>query len=902
MRWRLALLGLLVAGIASAQSRYPDTSVWLTTEGKTLRQGIDAGDLGGGDSLNTPLDLDGDTFPDYILVSDYDGDGTLELIDDLDAAYDAVRIGTGDVSGIDAVDAATCGEVNDCFVRDDGGSFITDGFVAGHSIWFGGHSIKRVDDTQGLAALSAATCATGTDACITRTSGSWVTDGFLAGQTVYLHLFKLAFNSDEGCLVTGVTATDLNVQCKEDLTDETADSEAIVWSEGNNGLYTIVEVESASEMSVSRVGAAAGAELVVEVGDSSQEKIIQTEPILMEIAPGTYTTTAIIAPPGNGGDGANGAGSFFKIDGFTTVRGAGIGVTILRGNGGNNADVAVLGNGDTGSVRDREINLSDLTVDGGWSTTPTTPTQANIHMGVMIRGVNGYRAANIDSRNHGHACFYSSDIQNFRWENLRAQNCGDYANLASATTQACYYLHGSGYRTVQGKVSDASAYQCGSAGFNTRRESLSQYTGQIQLSDIDVRATRSECFNMRSTDRVTVDGFVCDNTAGLVTTDGGTDEYGSTTTSRRLTIANGMVTRTHTNAAIFIQEYHTDTTIRGVVVDATGGAATQPCLRIDQPHRGLLLQDLTLRNCSDDGFTTAGAAANRSDGGIEGVIVDGLIVDQVGLGNLAAGAGSCILFNRAIDGWIFRNFVLRGCAEYGVRNISGEAMDNTLWDGGIIDMRWPGFIGAFTEAEVLAFDNDALRPEVWVRITNASSTTDCTVASGTGAVVNDCRWAGSAWSDASTDWAQIDGNFNAVLYSNASTGNHWRNVKMIDEWGLAFISHGAAVTNTTYENVTLEVPVEVRATVAMVPDDGIVTNVSDTGLRVRGLICDGIEDDCLEFSAGALDDFTADSDFRSGMDVADFAGACTDGQIATARDGSASTVLHVCEDALWVGK
>ncbi|MGH0031746.1 MAG: hypothetical protein ACQGVC_18310, partial [Myxococcota bacterium] len=217
---------------------------------------------------NVVLDTDGDGNSDHVIVGDYDGDGTLEMVDDLQAAYDAVTIWTGPVANISAFDAASCTGSNDCIQRDDGGSFVTDGFTTGMEVFVSGFDSYRF---EGAAAAEPAACPN-SDSCFTRASGSFVTDGWLAGQRVYPMGYResRAETSNEfghnsmgadGCLVTAVAALTLDVDC--DLETEAADGDEVLWGDGNNGIFTI-EAVSASEMSLSRTGASTGAELTAE--------------------------------------------------------------------------------------------------------------------------------------------------------------------------------------------------------------------------------------------------------------------------------------------------------------------------------------------------------------------------------------------------------------------------------------------------------------------------------------------------------------------------------------------------------------------------------------------------------------------------------------------------------------
>ena len=81
----LIVLGLVVAGFGRASVSYAVEPLELRHEQTEETRPVDAVPAG-----NQLIDTDGNGLPDYAYVADWDGDGTLEMIDDLRAAIQAL--------------------------------------------------------------------------------------------------------------------------------------------------------------------------------------------------------------------------------------------------------------------------------------------------------------------------------------------------------------------------------------------------------------------------------------------------------------------------------------------------------------------------------------------------------------------------------------------------------------------------------------------------------------------------------------------------------------------------------------------------------------------------------------------------------------------------------------------
>ncbi|MGH0031517.1 MAG: hypothetical protein ACQGVC_17125, partial [Myxococcota bacterium] len=619
------------------------------------------------------------------------------------------------------------------------------------------------------------------------------------------------------------------------------------------------------------------------------------EPIYFEILPGTYTAPSS-APTGH-------SLAILEIGSFTTVRGAGKGVTVLQGDQ-DNYDLAVIGTIGAADIGNRDVNIIGLSVEGGWLT--GSPSTADKAMGTAFRGVRKFLMRDVSASDTGHSCFYSSNIQDFKWENLDGNRCGNFADLGSLdNTQAGIYIFsGKAFYAGLGTIEGSSLSKTGSAGYNFRANSTGTNAWpvvDVNIFDSVAYDTAGLCLSPRSTVGLNVQGLRCIRTQGVQTSGDATD-YDHANATQGMTL-DGLLIRDSWNAGLYLQEYTTDTTVTNTIVDGTvGDGGSQPCLRIDQPHRGLTLKGLTLKDCGAEGILTTDTNTGPGDA----PVIDGFSIENVGMEDLTSGTENAIKFNGKITAWTVKNGTIKGPKGTPIRFVGG--VDDSLFENIVMDGHFPLFMGFASEATLgaLTCSDDGPLDGRWWYSTDASGDTDCTFASGTGTRNAACLCLDGSWGAAGSTYATLHTDAEGITFSAASDNNVFRNVTILSPTDDEGIVEGAAVTNTIYQNIAVREQIGAFGTTNGVQGEkGILTHSGSSGNTIAGFLCSNLESTCVDFGAGDLDDFTAESVIVSTDTTLDGVSACTTGQLAIATDGDGTAgneVLRVCEGGSLAGK
>lgn len=861
----------------------------------------------GGSAPNVATDTNGDGRADYILVGDYDQDGTLEMAD-IQAAHDRLRVstyeGTTKPTVTARIGAACDGGTGSCLLRSTG-SWTSDGFAVGDSILIEGYSYYDTTRTSmGVAVGASCTVAGGaSDDCFTRTSGSFVTDGFTVGMVVYSFGFLEANESDpliRGFTIEAVDADEMEVSCHGTavgssgcLVAETQRAGRWLISPGINGVYTIDSMPSATEIKLTETLPKEETVIATDGSGNPIAKVQDTRPIHLELVTGDYA--APVSQPA-----ANMRG-ILELESYTTLT-CPSRETVLHNNGDTIDAAVVAGRQPWAAGYTRSVHIKNCGLDGGWD---DGGASASFAMGFQLQGFFASTVSGTYVEDTGHTGYYTSNSWDLVISDFAGSRLGNPRGVGLATTQAGVYIFATaiagtdgftyGVQLVNGTITDsANAY-------NFRRNAETDEIWGPIFTNVSARDITGVCANMRGVYRMTADGIRCNTTGGIQLSNGST-AWGQDSSIRYSTFRNiVIVDSTSTTGPPFLYgDYHDHVTVENLTI--IGSSGTQACMQIEQPVRDGLFRGINLTRCAGDGIQVTGVdTGSQYISGNLGFTIESLKVDAIDDGDPFATNRNIFQATTDMAGSVFRDWRLEGVTGQAIL-LSAATCRNCTFENIYVTGLQPRFIGIGLEAWANGIVCDEGLENAWLTTTNASGVDDCTFSAGTAASQSECycdgdgTWVAMAISGANQD---------VFNFTEAVSDSVFRNITIKDCRNSDAINFTGAVIDTVFENIRIENTGSWgSARTACV--DGIVSdaNASNSGNHLTGL-SGAVAGQLFAWNAGAeptgaagsQDDFDLSSQFPLAANPG--AAVCTTGQIAqtAGTDG-----FDVCEAGAWMNK
>lgn len=870
-------------------------------------------DIDGGVFVNVPTDTNGDGYADYMLVGDYDNDGTLEA-GEIQAAHNALRVSTHEGATKPALTvstgAACTGATGNCILRNTG-SWAGDGFAVGDRILLEGFNHISTGRAT-LAAVAGGSCAVaggGGDDCFTTTGTSFVTQGFAVGMKVYAFGFPEANHSDplqRPFTIVAVDADEMEVSCHGItpgstgcLTAESARPNRWLISPGVNDIYTISSLVSATELKVSETFPRSEASTPTS-SSINAPKVQDIRPITLELAPGDWTAPAAL-PTGNNR-------AVLELESFTTLR-CDSSSTVIRNDGTTLDNAVIAGRLPWAAGYTRSVRVENCKLDGGWNDGGATNGAA---MGFQIQGFWDFEAVGVEVEDTGHTCFYTSNSWDTAFRNFRGKRCGNPRGVGSVTTQAGVYIFATNLAGIDGfaynvQLENGDISDSGPA-YNFRRGTAGDEIWAPVWRDLTARNMANVCAAIRGVYRMHLDGMFCDNTTGFAI-DNAASAWGTDTEVRNSDFHN-ITVRSGTSAAtpaFQFGDYHSKVTVENLTV--SGSSSTLACVLLQQPNREAVMRNVTLQNCAGDGVQITGVDASA---GAEKIAADyGWTLENFTLralddGDPFATARHGLQSTVIVANSIFRNWRIDGLTGNGVLFSSGDVCHGCTFENWEVTQMQPRYLGRGTEAFANALTCDANTENYFVITSDASSTSDCTFASGTGASQNACYCDGAGtWADMTV----AGGNQDVFNFLGGLTFSTFRNITIRDCRAADAFNVAGDVISNNFDGIRIESTGQWTGINAECVD-GLVSDADaqNANNHIEGLSCRGHSGQCFAWNAGAeptatagsYDDFDSSSQFPIAANIGGDADcACTTGQIGqvAGTDG-----FVVCEAALWVDK
>lgn len=344
------------------------------------------------------------------------------------------------------------------------------------------------------------------------------------------------------------------------------------------------------------------------------------------------------------------------------------------------------------------IRIRGCEIDGGLAASYTSAGLTNtLRLGVEIEG------GSSDVVGEG---LYIHDVMKMAWyvrnasdvtlRNSRIIRTGGYGDAAASVNASIYYYTVSTSPTTdRGRVENNEVAFTGSNAICARRAAGGNMLRDLVVSGNTIRRTKAYAVNLGGTKnaRVTGNQFVAvagalsvDQTAGDPTAYAPADDRANV----GILFAENHVAGTVGAPAVALREYQANTTIRDNTFSGLGGNAVY----WENPQRHLVID---------------GVVATVGENGITAIV-------EIG----ASGAKP----DEAVT----------------LRNVRISALDSDSTEH-------PLYLGSMTEASAASLTCNQDLEGYWLTTTNASSTTDVTFASGTGAFLNRATCTSSAWVD-----------------------------------------------------------------------------------------------------------------------------------------------------------
>jgi hypothetical protein len=487
--------------------------------------------------------------------------------------------------------------------------------------------------------------------------------------------------------------------------------------------------------------------------------------------------------------------AFVELPSHSVLECAGTGVTILRGVPATvrHLNRSVVSNRDhvNGNVN---ITIQGCQIDGAMPDAYDSRTwTAHGRLGVILVNVSDAAVVGNYVHHTHHTCLYTKNSSDILFQDNVLENCGGYGDRNPLTRKPGIYLFAvAGGVTERILAAGNVIRRSGGPGLNTRRDSVDDTITDVEFRDNFVDNTSApyavrppeRCVTLRGVDDVRVLNTECVRTGGVYLEGSPTGYYGEPDedagANRDVLIEDMVLTDTAVERGILMQERVDGVVLRRVLVDGT--AANQPCISWKTPLRGLLLEDVTVKNCGGAGLFQGGPGSGaRPDERVRltGITVDG--VDAVVKTDALYHHG--IELQGANDGLMLSGISVRGASGNGLR-IGGSTapLTNSSLTMVHVDATPSGFLGRFTGQQLPACV--ANREGDWAVVVDAPSAASC---SGGASTENPCRCTSGAWTDLTNGAG--GGRFGIEIPGGGSRANSFRTMNLDDvhaSWGMRF--------------------------------------------------------------------------------------------------------------------
>jgi hypothetical protein len=482
---------------------------------------------------------------------------------------------------------------------------------------------------------------------------------------------------------------------------------------------------------------------------------------------------------------------------------AGTSTTILRGLPATVKHVnrSVLTNDDhVGGNHD--ITITNCQIDGAMPDAYDSRTwTAHGRMGVNFNRVTDGLVMRSFVHHTHHTCLYTKNSTTIRFQDNVLEDCGGYGDRNNLTRKPAIYLYADGGGAMQDFVGSGNVIaRSGGNALNTRRNTASDLVRDVEFRDNFIDHTPApfalrppeKCISLRGTDRVLLTGNECVHTASVYVS-GGVNWYdavgGDVEANRDVTIEDLVMTDVESDRGIVVGARVDGLVLRRIEITRT--PAADACISWQTPVRGLLLEQVTVRDCGGAGILQTGpgsgaTAAERVR--LEQVLVDGADADAPADGAYYHG----IELQGANAGLVLRDVSVRRFSLYGIRigssslPLTGSTLERVAVDGLASGFRGRGSAGALPAC-------DAASEGDWAVVVDAPTDVSC---SGGGSRENRCRCMAGSWTDLASP-----ARYGIDVSSGGSRGNVVRSLfldNLHGDWGLRL---GGGQRDTTVASV-----------------------------------------------------------------------------------------------------
>ncbi len=322
-----------------------------------------------------------------------------------------------------------------------------------------------------------------------------------------------------------------------------------------------------------------------------------------------------------------------------------------------------------------DVTIQNCVIDGG--STLASVSVAGARMGIYVKNSGATSSTDILIQNNriantDHTGIYVKNTERFLVTN----------NIVNGTDdQPTYYVFADNSDTTRdGVISNNISVASGGNGINFRRSSGSETLENVwgisnvvidcDLFAIEAAGTKHSGFigtTVRGCGALSVSASTNYWDDGTPDTEGTIDLYVSGLDAYIGTFSPGI--RLGTN--------HDGITLSDVIIRGDDGTTVgQDGIEIQQPHRRLKIDNLSVKEIEDDAVLVVNNSGTEHD---EYVIFDGLRLEGIN-GSWIQTSGSLTLSN-----WHFRNFDVRDVN--GLTNLSGAVTDSS-WGPGVCNMHW----------------------------------------------------------------------------------------------------------------------------------------------------------------------------------------------------------------------
>jgi hypothetical protein len=479
-----------------------------------------------------------------------------------------------------------------------------------------------------------------------------------------------------------------------------------------------------------------------------------------------------------------------ELPSHSLLRCAGPGSTTLRGYDATipHLNRSVITNQDH-VAGNENITVEACQIDGampddydsrGWSATGRMGIHWNGVSGAVVRG-------NVVHHTH-HSCLYAKNSEDLTFEDNTLEDCGGYGDANRFTRKPAIYLFAvSGGVTERVLAARNTIHRSGGNAINTRRDAVGDTLRDLEFRDNTVDNTPSpwaqrppeRCAAIRGVDSITLSGNECVHTAALYIAGspgfaGGPQE--SVDANRSVLVEDHQMRDVEEDRGVIVGEHVDGLVLRRLEVERT--PADQPCVSWVTPVRGLVLEDVVVRDCGGAGLLQTGPGSGATPEErirIERVTVDGADVASPGDATLHPG----VALQGANEGLEIVDLSVSRFSLHGVLIGSSSA---ALRDASLlrvdVDGLASGFLGRSPVAELPSCD--ASSEGQWAVATDATSGTSC---AGGGSAENPCRCVAGVWSDLVVGSSR----YGIEIPSGASRDNTFEDLwldNLSDSWGL----------------------------------------------------------------------------------------------------------------------